>query len=69
MADCKDVIPENGLIHRIGYSIVLTRTNTWLNPLEKALTSVSIFLINFVCLFVCLFVHSISCNADKLVRL
>ena len=31
MADCKDVIPEDGLINRKGCATVLTRTNAWVN--------------------------------------
>ena len=34
MADCKEVIPKNGLIHRISYSIVLTCTHAWVNPVN-----------------------------------
>ena len=71
MADCKDVIPKNGLIHRIGYSIVLTPTNAWVNPVNlasKAFTLVSILGTPY---YFSVFVlnSSVSCNVDYLVSL
>ena len=55
MADYKDIISETGLIHRLSYSILLTRTNAWVNLVLKVLTFVlildyyfSVFVLNYI---------------------